>query len=320
MRIKKAVEGFLIARAADGLSENSIAINEWALSHLIDYTGNIELEKIDLDILRGFMYFMRREYKPNRMSDDTSQLAGSSVNRIWSSVRAFFNFAEVEFGTHRPDMRLPQPRYKTKVIKVFTEDKIKSLLKAAEYSAVIKREGFKPFRRKRSSADRDIALILVLLDTGIRASECARLVYSDLDLVNSEIVIRPYNSSVKSRPRTVYLGKAARRALWRYLVNEDMYEEDPVFRTQRGKPMDRKCIRKVLVRIGELAGVDNVYPHRFRHTFATQFLRNGGGNVFVLKRLLGHSTLTMVQTYLELAESDDKNVHRRASPADRWSL
>ena len=125
LRLKKAVEGFLIARAADGLSENSIAINQWALSRLIDYTGNIELSKIDLDILRSFMNHMRRVYVPKRSSGDRSPLAGSSVDRVWSSVRAFFSFAEVEYGTNRPDMRLPKPRYKTRVIKVFSQDDVR---------------------------------------------------------------------------------------------------------------------------------------------------------------------------------------------------
>jgi len=74
----------------------------------------------------------------------------------------------------------------------------------------------------------------------------------------------------------------------------------------------------MLYRLGEQAKVDNVHPHRFRHTMAITFLRNGG-NIFVLQELLGHSSLTMVRHYAQIAEIDIDNAVKH-SPVDNWRI
>ena len=89
--------------------------------------------------------------------------------------------------------------------------------------------------------------------------------------------------------------------------------------TRTGKKLDRDELAKRLHSMGLRAGVEKCHPHRFRHTFAVMFLRNGGSSL-ALQRLLGHSTMEMVRHYVKLSEVDLKDAHRRASPVENLRL
>ena len=121
--------------------------------------------------------------------------------------------------------------------------------------------------------------------------------------------------------RTVFLGKATRRALWRYLAGREDGDdpEAPLFTCKYDRPMNKDALRLLIVHLGRKAQVKKCHPHRFRHTFAIAYLR-AGGDVFTLQALLGHSTLDMVRHYARIAEIDIQQAHRRASPADNWRL
>ena len=157
-------------------------------------------------------------------------------------------------------------------------------------------------------------MILFLLDTGVRLGELCRVKIQDINLEDGAVLIAPFSSGQKTMPRYVYLGQTTRKFLWRYLANEEKPRpEDLVF----GLPA--KTTRNIIEKIAKQAAVINCHPHRFRHTFAIEYIRNGG-DPFTLQRLLGHSTLDMVRHYVNVVETDKKRMHDKASPADVWKL
>ena len=164
---------------------------------------------------------------------------------------------------------------------------------------------------------------MILLDTGLRASELCALKVENVDLRTGKVEVAhgAEGGAKGGRGRIVYLGKVARKAIWRYLVDRDDGEEPyaPVFVTKDGRPMNPSSLRLLIKRLGKKARVQNVYPHKFRHTFAITYLRSGG-DVFTLQSLLGHGSLDMVRHYAQIAEIDLRDAHRRASPADNWRL
>ncbi len=74
------------------------------------------------------------------------------------------------------------------------------------------------------------------------------------------------------KERSYYLGRTTRRSLWRYLTERGTSPDERLFITQRGRPLGRHWLRRVVATLGDRAGVSNAHPHRFRHTFAVQFL------------------------------------------------
>ena len=109
-------------------------------------------------------------------------------------------------------------------------------------------------------------------------------------------------------------------AIWKYLaLRKDDRMGDYLFVTNYGDPLNNDSLLKAMKSIGRRAGINKVTVHQFRHTFAVNYLRNGG-DAFSLQMMLGHSTMEMVKNYLALAQADLENNHKIASPVDNWRL
>lgn len=160
------------------------------------------------------------------------------------------------------------------------------------------------------------AAMLLLLDSGLRASEICSLTVGDLHLKEGYAIVMG-----KGRvERRVEFGPRTGQAIWRYLASRGTLQpQEPFLVSRTGKGLDRDELTKRLHAMGLRAGVENCHTHRFRHTFAVMFLRNGG-NSLVLQRLLGHSTMEMVRRYVKLSEVDLAQAHRRASPVENLRL
>jgi integrase/recombinase XerD len=257
---------------------------------------------------------LRTDYKPRRFNGDTSPLALSTIDNHWKTIRGFYNWASKILSIKRPDLELSRPKYQSPQIVPFAQEEVKRIINAAEFTQVVKQSG-KSYRIKRPNADRDKALILILLDTGLRLGELCRLRLGDVNLENGEVYVRPFRDGRKSTARTVFIGARTRQVVWKYIAREQSKPDQ----SRALFELLPSSVRQTIGRIGVNAKVPRCHPHRFRHTFAISYLRNGG-DVFTLQRLMGHSTLDMTKKYLDLVKSDVGAAHRRASPVDNWRL
>lgn len=322
MILSQAADGFLLSLRAGGYSRATVDLYRYVMDCLVAYLADPPLNQIKPNDLKKYFVYLQDEYKPRRKAPSGKALSGSTLQNHWKAIRSLYNWAtEEELIKSRPDEKLKLPENNPRAVLPLTEAEVKALLKAAEYTREAKPGNRSSFSMHRATAARDTALILLLLDTGVRAGEAGRLLVEDVDLKTGEVTVHPYgNSKRKTKARSVFLGKSGQKAVWRYLATRpDAQKDDPLFLSITGRPMDANSIRCLLVDLGEKAGISHVHPHRLRHTFSIQYLKNGG-DVFTLQRLLGHASLDMVKHYLEIAAVDAQNAHRRASPADNWHL
>jgi integrase/recombinase XerD len=316
MKLSNALEGFTYHLSSNGKSKNTIAMYKTYLTRLVEYLKDPELTDITSQDIVRFYGFMRHDYIPHRLSGDSKPLADSTIQNIWIAIRSFYNWVEQELKIPRVDGSILKPEFEYPEISPFSQEEIKALIKASEFAQITVTTNRKPFTSRRPSRLRDSAIIILLLDTGLRVSEAARLKIENVNFQKSEIYVERFSTGRKTKTHFIPIGNTTKKYVWTYLASRgEVSPHDTLFITRAGTPMDRNSIRHVLQEIGTLAKVTHVHPHRFRHTFAIEFLRNGG-DIFSLQRILGHSTLDMVNTYLQLAQSDVAAAHRRASPAD----
>jgi integrase/recombinase XerD len=260
--------------------------------------------------LRLWFYHLRTSYTPNRNNGNTEPLTETAIHSKWKALRSFYTWVSGELSIPNIAREIPAPKYTTKAIIPFTQAEIKTLLTACEYTEPARTGKRKAYQQRRPTALRDKTLVMLLLDTGLRIGEVSRLRRSDLDVATGQLIIRPNGRGLKTRGRSVFVGKACLRQLWRYLTT---HTSEYIF-----CDMTLGAMKEVINYLGDRTRI-HAHPHKFRHTFAIEYLRNGG-DVFTLQRLLGHKSLEMVNKYLTIVRSDIEAAHRRASPVDNWRL
>jgi integrase/recombinase XerD len=151
-------------------------------------------------------------------------------------------------------------------------------------------------------------IVLTLLDTGCRIGEALCVRVEDCDLDNLLLTVTGKGGKQRRLPFSLEL----RRALVRHCAN--VHPQEFLFSTRRGRKLGRRVVlRDVKALCGKL-GFDPPARtlHSFRHTFAVNYLRRGGG-VFHLQRVLGHASLEMTRRYANLMTEDLQAVHQKLS-------
>lgn len=247
----------------------------------------------DIDQLKGFL----EELKKNQVHEITTKdleafmaklskegYTPKSISRKTNSAKTFFRFLRInDYITDDPAALLEHPKFKMKPPRILTKTEYRALRDAAR------------------SDVRMGAIIELLLQTGIRIGELARLQVEDVRFGNGKTGELHIPSGESYPERTVPLNKAAEVALKNYINTRPNTKEDTIFVTKTGRPLLVRNIRTAIDRYFKLAGIKDAKVNDLRHTFVAHHLMAGTSLVLVSK-LAGHKRLATTEKYLNLIQ------------------
>jgi len=313
--LDKLLEGYQFCARAEGKSENTINLTTIAVGQLIEFLKTEKLSTNVTDIgaleMRQFIRHLQQRQAFSHhpfAGKQNRRLNGGAVNDYMRSISAFWTWLLMEeILDTKLFIRVKIPKAPHTVIVPYPTEQIDALFAVIDSRTPV--------------GCRDLAMVFTFLDAGPRVSELCQFEMEDLDL--NQRLVKAKGKGDKER--ILPLGARTQRAMWKYIEHSRPEPASPradyLFLTRDGRQLTRRHIGNILKRYGDKVGLLGVKysPHRFRHTFAINFLRNGG-DVFSLQRILGHSSLDTVRIYVNLANVDIQDAHRRCSPVDNLPL
>lgn len=292
--LPEVTQDFLLAKRSSGCSEKTIS---WYRDNLLAYMRFLENEG-EPPILRSFSVENVRRFTVH-LQDRRVKYPGNPLRRVAGqglSSHTIFGYVATlgvlatwlaqEGYTDRNVLEgLPRPKKRKTVISALSQKEIQRLL-----AQIPKHTGL---------GARNRAILITLLDTGLRASELCNLSLDDVQLEEGYLKVLGKGN----RERIVPVGANAARAILRY---RDFFRPEPsrpvirnLFLSVHGEGMTPGALRSLARRWARPAGIKAINVHKLRHTLALQYLM-AGGDAFSLQKILEHTSMEMTRNYVNM--------------------
>jgi site-specific recombinase XerD len=310
LTVDELISHYALSNQADSKSPKTIA---WYSDILNQFSAYLKTESylchlsaISLDIVRGYVLYLRHKPKFKGHPFTPTQADYLSPRTVQCHVRALKAFSSWLYSEgYTKENRLKNvklPKAPITVMEPLTPHETKRIIAS--------------INKKTRTGTRNNAIFVTLLDTGLRASEAASITLNNLNLTDGHIKV----IGKGAKERIVPIGEYVQMTLWSYI---DKVRPEPaipdfnnLFLSPNGEPITGNTIKLIFSRLAKRSGVERLHAHLCRHTFAINYLVNGG-DIFSLKEILGHASLDMVNHYLHFTSSQITAQHHKYSPMDK---
>lgn len=272
------VDMFLSAKQIEGCSERTIGYYRSTLLNMID-SIDLQIRKMTTEVIRGYL-------KQYQSRNNCSKVTIDNIRRNLSS---FFSWLEEEnYIVKNPVRRIHKVKIGITVKEVISDEDIEIM-------------------RDRCNTKRDLAMIDLLLSTGMRVGELVNLDISDINFEERECIV--YGKGDKER--IVYFDAKAKLHLQDYL--RERSDKNRALFVSLIKPYDRLKTNGVEIRLRDLGrklGINRVHPHKFRRTMATRAI-DKGMPIEQVQQLLGHQQIDTTLQYAMVNQNNVKNSHKK---------
>ncbi|HAX17347.1 MAG TPA: site-specific tyrosine recombinase XerD [Actinobacteria bacterium] len=236
----------------------------------------------------------------------------STISRMLSTIRTFYRFALRDgFIKSNPFNEIKNPKKPLNLLEVLDENDVNNFLNNIPYSSKLQL--------------RDRAMFELIYSSGLRVSEIVNLKLNDIDYENS--MIRFVGKGNKER--IVPIGKTSQKFLLSYIktarpkihpLNVNKKTSEYIFLNKNGNKLTRQGFWKILKNYEKKINPEKkMYPHLFRHSFATHLLQNGA-DLRLVQELLGHSSISTTQIYTNINKNFIKESFFKNHPRNKKSI
>lgn len=282
---------------------------------------SIHLHEVNDQVVYCFIEYIKLTRKPCQANK--KELSSHTLALYVKDIKRFLNWCLLhkQYSLHVRTITvagIEKPKIIDIAVEVFSKKQIEALFKACENE------------QTEQLQLRDRAILAMLLDTGIRATELCTLTIGNVCLDPKDAYAKVFGKG--SRWGYVRFGKQAHQQVQQYLhlfrvpmiessikhihSNLSTYQIDQIIRKEKkqatlfvnrtGEPMTKNGLLQVIRRLARWADIEGVRcsPHTFRHTYSANFMRNGG-DIYTLSKLLRHSNVTTTEEYLKTIQQSE---------------